>query len=434
MAHHLISFLGAGNPSAKQYFQVEYFRPKEEIFVKASITIDAILQLYNDAKFDTVHIIGTKESLWHHAYGDLAGLSIENEEITQASPDPSLFREKAGEALQKKYGIPVQTHLISVGEYEKDIWTVFEAITEIPEEGDMISIDFTYGLRFQPFAAVLAVAYFKNVKEIRWKHIFYGASDLASMYYAKKAPIIDLAPTLTLFDWIDAVKAFKNYGDTNLLASLMPEVREVASKLSQSILLAQLKDVAYYASIFLEKLESSSSDPAGKLILPELQLLGKKFMDTSNDWQTLRTISQDSFRYGQLLTSVTACWEAVMVRFARAYIQPNDYPTYQRISFMVVQEKYFKSSILGNKDFRSAAKQLQDFRNGLAHSRFNEGINPYELMRKFPELQNRIFTILENETFFHELPKKLTWEKISSDWEEHEKRRKQPVMETTSID
>ncbi len=160
---------------------------------------------------------------------------------------------------------------------EDEIWAIFDRISGLVGEGSRLTLDLTHGFRSLPLIMLLTVAYLRSAKNITINAVYYGAYDATSRSSRQTpsvilddtpkppAPALDLAPFLTLFEWVTAVDAFERTGNLRQIADLMRDrqdslfknlqdksklptrFKSVAStmqKLSEALMLGRLKDIA----------------------------------------------------------------------------------------------------------------------------------------------------------------------------------------------
>jgi len=110
------------------------------------------------------------------------------------------------------------------GKSEAELWEIFEAISEVVQEGDEIAFDITHGFRSLPMIALLTIAYLKQVKGVKVQHVVYGVYERDN----PMAPILDLTPFADLLEWLVAAKMFTATGDSSELGRLIQEVQNDA--------------------------------------------------------------------------------------------------------------------------------------------------------------------------------------------------------------
>jgi CRISPR-associated DxTHG motif protein len=137
------------------------------------------------------------------------------------------------EARKKHWGdlcqrLQEHTQIVEVdipdGKSEEELWEIFEAISEVVQEGDEIAFDITHGFRSLPMIALLTIAYLKQVKGVKVQHVVYGVYERDN----PMAPILDLTPFADLLDWLAAAKIFTATGDSSELGQLIQEIQDDA--------------------------------------------------------------------------------------------------------------------------------------------------------------------------------------------------------------
>jgi hypothetical protein len=122
--------------------------------------------------------------------------------------------------------------IIPDGKNEKEIWEIFDNITQCVSENDEVILDFTFGFRSQPVIAIASLLYLKALRNIKILNLLYGA------YEAREndiVPVFDLKPFLELTDWSYAVNEFLNSGRAGTLNKLMNKIHtETYTSLKES--------------------------------------------------------------------------------------------------------------------------------------------------------------------------------------------------------
>jgi CRISPR-associated DxTHG motif protein len=140
------------------------------------------------------------------------------------------------EARKKHWGDLCQrlqghTQIVEVdipdGKSEAELWEIFEAISEVVQEGDEIAFDITHSFRSLPMIALLTIAYLKQVKGVKVQYVLYGAYEARDN---QGAPVFDLTPFADLLDWLAAAKMFTATGDSSELGRLIQDVQDAAHR------------------------------------------------------------------------------------------------------------------------------------------------------------------------------------------------------------
>ena len=105
------------------------------------------------------------------------------------------------------------------------------------EENDEIILDITHAFRSIPLLIFIVAAYLRQVKNVKLKHIIYGAFE-ARDTETDQTPIFDLTPFVELLDWMNAVNIFQNSGDARPIARLnvQRDIADALTNLSNSLL------------------------------------------------------------------------------------------------------------------------------------------------------------------------------------------------------
>ena len=144
-----------------------------------------------------------------------------------------LLTEKARETHWNNLCQRLQEHTqivevdIPDGKSEAELWEIFEAISEVVQEGDEIAFDITHGFRSLPMIALLTIAYLKQVKGVKVQYVLYGAYEARDN---QGAPVFDLTPFADLLDWLAAAKMFTATGDSSELGRLIQDVQDAAHR------------------------------------------------------------------------------------------------------------------------------------------------------------------------------------------------------------
>ncbi|MFQ3536786.1 MAG: TIGR02221 family CRISPR-associated protein [Aggregatilineales bacterium] len=134
--------------------------------------------------------------------------------------------EKGLKALLEELNITIEEVSIPDGKDADQLWEIFDAIGERIPQGTKVTLDITHGFRSLPLVMLLACAYFNASEKFTLAHVYYGA------YVDQNtiASIVDLTPMLTLFEWANAVAAFKRGGSLRPMADLLEQRHETLYK------------------------------------------------------------------------------------------------------------------------------------------------------------------------------------------------------------
>jgi CRISPR-associated DxTHG motif protein len=218
-----------------------------------------------------------------------------------------LLTEKARETHWNNLCQRLQEHTqivevdIPDGKSEEELWEIFEAISEVVQEGDEIAFDITHGFRSLPMIALLTIAYLKQVKGVKVQHVVYGVYERDN----PMAPILDLTPFADLLDWLAAAKIFTATGDSSELGQLIQEIQNDAyrnreaygenlpralknfgmalEEVSNDLLLARVPNLPKSVSNLIEKQKRASAEVSDWT--PPLTLLLDKIADAYEPFQ-----------------------------------------------------------------------------------------------------------------------------------------------------
>lgn len=157
----------------------------------------------------------------------------------------------------------------------EDVWTIFNKVNECLAEGDRVIFDITHSFRSVPIVALLAVSYFRVVRNIKIEGLLYGA------FEAKEngiAPTFDLLPVVRLFDWLTATDQFLKTGNGQDLAILLQEagghtqaLGDRILEISQGLQLLRPMDVMTAAAALPDNIEQAKQDLA--VVVPPFEML-----------------------------------------------------------------------------------------------------------------------------------------------------------------
>lgn len=114
---------------------------------------------------------------------------------------------------------------IPEGKSEEELWEIFKKVSDAVDEGEEIVFDITHGFRSLPMITLLTIAYLKQLKNVRVKHLLYGAYEARN---EDGAPVFDLTPFADLLDWLAAAQMFLKTGSAQNLGKLTQEIQNAA--------------------------------------------------------------------------------------------------------------------------------------------------------------------------------------------------------------
>ena len=137
----------------------------------------------------------------------------------------------------------VEAISIPDGRNEDELWSLFETVVAEVDVQEQVIFDITHGFRSLSFLSLLAVAYLREVKDIKLQAVLYG--NFEARDEAGRTPVIDLSGFVSLFDWMTAADRFTRFGDAGDLAKRLraakPEQSQQVNDLPQVITAAMLR-------------------------------------------------------------------------------------------------------------------------------------------------------------------------------------------------
>jgi CRISPR-associated Csx2 family protein len=404
----LILFIGKGpsyeQAQAGQYKEATYFladRPKETH--ETPFVAEALVRL-TETEFDRVHVLGTSDAMWGLLLAR-TGLDVDDaaidalvqlEEGTRDSL-PAVVRDEIRRAAGEHLGVAVDPHLIPVGRSSDEYWQILDRLAGLDLEAGRVSVDLTHSLRSHPVFLLLAVAYFRAVRDdLSLGSVYYGAYVLADEHFDGQAPIFDLRPMVELLDWIDAAQAFDRYGDGAPLARLLrdsdAELGDLAqradyvSRVLQLNTLSKVKANTRELHSLLADLPADSPLPL-ELIKPRLERLPKTLQGQAQ-WEATLTVAEEHWNSYRAGPAVLSTWEAVIERLGAAFeVDVEAYENHKALANLATSWNRW-----GEREefseFPDKASVLRDYRNAIAHTRQgrDESFQPNDVYRDFPGL------------------------------------------------
>ncbi len=212
MRNIFLSFLGTNS-----YIRCNYYPEHEpnHSVDNVSYVQQALVQLYcqHFTATDRIVVFTTQEAkqknwLDHHQFNPQ----------TKANdiPNQGLESVLGGMNLRATFG---QVD-IADGFSEAEIWSIFEAVYQVLEEGDRVIFDITHAFRSLPMLGMSLIHYAKAMKNIEVAGVYYGAFEkLGPAFKVKElpveernAPILNLKAFSDLQDWTSAAQDFVQYG------------------------------------------------------------------------------------------------------------------------------------------------------------------------------------------------------------------------------
>ncbi|RFM23628.1 MAG: TIGR02221 family CRISPR-associated protein [Candidatus Thermochlorobacter aerophilum] len=405
----LLTLLGKGQArltelSDRTYKTAEYFRRDTQNRIKTPFFAEALIQLYSP-QFEIVHIFGTDDSMWEtllvHSIDNsstpedeevFAQLTSQNRHITTEilTYIAERFRQKHHAHIRE-----VKCTLIPIGQTDDEIWKIFESIANTCEEGDVVSIDITHGLRYQSAFVLLAGVMLRTVKNITIENIFYGGFELA-----QPAPILELKPLVEILDWTLAINDFQSYSNAKKLVELLSDkhLTQALSTFSTALQINDSQRVGQEAkgiqNYFADSKHQQALPPPAKLLLPFLQKLPQMLAAETKEWARYLKIARWQFEHEQLGLAILSAWEAIICRIAELLSisnYENNQKLYAELSRIArAREPYQYLADLYSRfnltDFYRNAEQLNTFRKAIAHADTLPNLSLQDLRAKYRQI------------------------------------------------
>ena len=199
MSKLFISFLGTGNYQ-ECFYEVENQKSNIGKFVQTATVGFFCSDFIED---DRIVIFCTEKAEEKHF------ISLKREFTANNLPVPDLVK-------------------IPDGSSEEKLWEIFQIVMDEVKDKDQIIFDITHSFRSLPMLMTILLQYLKVLKNISIQGVYYGAFE--KLGYAKDvelmpvseriAPIFDLTPFFSLYDWSIAINNFIKFGNTELLNGL----------------------------------------------------------------------------------------------------------------------------------------------------------------------------------------------------------------------
>ena len=174
------------------------------------------------------------------------------------------------------------------GNYEKEIWTIFDKIFQQINEGDELYFDITHGFRYLPMLVLVLCSYSRFLKKVKIRSITYGNYEVAkSMGHGL---IIDLLPLSQLQDWTYAAGTYLESGDVDDLVDMSAmNYPDFASLLKETIAdFHTCRGISLIESSNIKKIKTlmdsmdTSDLPPLKFVFDEIKTDFSKYDDVMN--------------------------------------------------------------------------------------------------------------------------------------------------------
>jgi CRISPR-associated Csx2 family protein len=258
----IISFLGFNS-----YQVTEYKHPKTSGICETKYYQEALAQFYQPEKM-YIFLTPTVETKCP-GYGDKK----------EDKSNWVQLRERFSVRFPEIEIIPVKD--IPERNSPEDVWVIFKRVNECLEEGDRVIFDITHSFRSVPIVALLAVSYFRVVRNIQIEGLLYGA------FEAKQdniTPSFDLLPVVGLFDWLTATDQFLKTGNGEDLAELLQKagghtqaLGDRILEISQGLQLLRPMDVMKAAAALPNDIAQARDDLT--VVVPPFELLLNRVVD-----------------------------------------------------------------------------------------------------------------------------------------------------------
>ena len=185
-------------------------------------------------------VLGTRDSLWSLLLPQEInpdGLSEEQKAVMEtvrasetkidehilASLQTILNNEpKDGSRLTYKLHLIEPGHDADPAESLRQQQHMLEYLHEAVPRNAKVYIDITHGLRSFPLLGLVSMLYLKSVSAVEISGIYYGAYDLRTETASGSiTPMVDQSGLLGIIAWVEALYAFKKYGDFAEFAPLL---------------------------------------------------------------------------------------------------------------------------------------------------------------------------------------------------------------------
>lgn len=282
-------------------------------------------------------------------------------------------KEKHGKAIGES--LP-NAQLIDIppGMNEAEYWEIFNTIERhIPSEAELV-FDLTHGFRSLPILALLAANFLRVAKQVRVRHVLYGAYEARS---GDTAPVFELTPFITLLDWASATDRFLDTGDGGKLADITGSysdmLRDSVNSLkdfSYELQLQNPKGAGQKAKEILEQLDRIERE-----LPPPMKIL-KKRLENSISPLSFTKQDPDDKQLRALFKHIL--WYNEHAFFEKALGLANEWihlfvkwkvgkPIWTTVNFSLTKELERRDSEDWTKKLRDLYEEIKRLRNLTAH-------------------------------------------------------------------
>lgn len=408
----LITILGKGQSNLakdydRQYRKANYYLSfiDSKKYYETSFVAEAIINL-TPAKFDEIHIFGTKQSMWEELYLRSCGGDLTDEEfqyydslIEQITDKNDLTNlgviEKKFEQFNK---LKTHIHIIPLGIDENEIWHVFAKFFSLDLNNSEVSIDITHGLRYQPIVLLLTLFYYNQIYSGKIGKIYYGALELAKGNEPK--PILDFTTFIEMIEWINAAGIFSFTGNSKKILNLMEKYgtdEEISQNLKLFTTALQLNTPNYtykFADKFVQSLEKINNPNTPLFFLKDnLINLPKKLNNIQLKSEMFIILAENYLKNHNYGYSVIAAYNSIIYRFSEILFidNPHKFDNNNYLNNIIKNSKWKKKDNNFINGMFEALNDIKKTRNQIAHEDDNKtNTNPEHLLRNY---RNNLMTI-----------------------------------------
>ncbi|MER3490294.1 MAG: TIGR02221 family CRISPR-associated protein [Meiothermus sp.] len=198
----------------------------------------------------------------------------DSEKLFLATPEA---RDKHGKSLKRIVTVEEDIVDIPNGLNQEEYAEIFNKLVErLPQDAEVV-LDITHGFRSLPVLVLLGMSFLRVAKNIQIRHLLYGVYQEDQ----SEAPVIDLAPFVSMLDWAIATNRFLDTGDAGKLADITGSYSDKLSDgiqslkaFSRALQLQNPQKAGLAARESVEKLERIEQD-----LPPPMKILKKRLLD-----------------------------------------------------------------------------------------------------------------------------------------------------------
>ncbi len=326
--HTLIPFLGRTPKGQKEYRTTNY---KFDDGSESEPVAFFGWALHARCNPDLLVILGTSGSMWDHLFeGDfdfgadneterLALVeAVHNKQVSQTLLDP------LESPLAHKTGFAIRLQLIPYCRDEAEQAELLRVLASNVNQGDVVDLDITHGMRHQPMLALLSALHLRSLLYVDVQHIWYSAFDPDS----QQASVHDLAGLLLIADWLKALAIYDHSGDFSIVGDLIGG--EIGDHLKNTAFLESINRVGQARAPGRKALElllgeASGLSPTAELFSNELQRR-LSWVNGNNFHDRQRQLCFEYLEYDRFFEAVVTGWEAITSKLvSQKGLDPNNY-------------------------------------------------------------------------------------------------------------